>query len=248
MGDMTGKVSLVFGGANGIGRAGAIALAERGATVMIADLDREAGQALAQQIVDAQGTASFVPVDILDDESVADAYRVTEEQFGAVHAVVNSAGTIAHDVPDVFERNVNMLLLSVYRSMRCAVEVLGRAGGGTIVNIASIAGITGSIGAPGYGPAKHGVVGITKDYALSAAADNIRVNVICPGYVMTQQVARFAPDEESSDRLINDTLRVPMRRWGRPEEIGSVIAFLSSPDSSFMTGSVVVADGGLTAR
>ncbi|AEF38624.1 Short-chain dehydrogenase/reductase SDR [Hoyosella subflava DQS3-9A1] len=248
MGDMDGKVGLVFGGANGIGRAGAIALARRGADIVIADRDRKSGEELVSNLSQKYGNAAFVDVDVLDDDSVAAAYASTEERFKAVHAVVNSAGTIAHNVPDVFERNINMLLLSVYRSMRCAVDSLGRAGGGSVVNIASIAGITGSIGAPGYGPAKHGVVGMTKDYALSTAKDNIRVNVVCPGYVLTQQVSRLAPDQESSDRLINEQLRVPMRRWGKPEEIGSVIGFLSSPESSFMTGSVIVVDGGLTAR
>lgn len=248
MRDMTDRVSLVFGGGNGIGRAGALALAQRGASVIVADINEVAGAAVRDEIVVSGGIAEFVAVDILSDSSVENAYTFAENAFGAVHGVVNSAGTITHDGPDVFERNLGMLLISVYRSMRCAVPALTRSGGGTVVNISSIAGITGSIGSPGYGPSKHGVVGLTKDYALSSAKDNIRVNVICPGYVQTQQVQRFAPNQEASDRLINETLRVPMRRWGQPEEIGSIIAFLSSPESSFMTGSVIVADGGLTAR
>jgi NAD(P)-dependent dehydrogenase (short-subunit alcohol dehydrogenase family) len=246
MTELDGRVGIVFGGANGIGRAGAEALARKHAAVWIADLDDQAGTALRDELRAAGATANFVKTDILDEDSIAAAYRAVDGEHGRLDVVVNSAGLIAHDVDDAFVRNIDMLLVSVYRSMRCAVDYLGQ--GGSIINISSIAGITGSIGAPGYGPAKHGVVGLTKDYALSVAKEGIRVNVICPGYVETQQTRRFAPDAESSDRLINETLRVPMRRWGRPEEIGAVIGFLASDEASFMTGSVVVVDGGLTAR
>src|SRR3569833_972225 len=245
---MKGRVALVFGGANGIGRAGAEALAERGATVVVADLDVASGQAVSEKLAAGGRPSSFVRVNILEDESVAGAYRVAEERHGRVDVVVNSAGFITQSGDDAFERNIDMLLHAVYRSVRLGTEVLRRQGGGSIINIASIAGVTGSIGAPGYGPSKHGVVGLTKDYALSTAAEGIRVNVICPGYVWTQQTAAFAPDEAASAALIKDKLRVPMRRWGKPEVIGSVIAFLASDEASFMTGSVVVVDGGLTAR
>lgn len=238
----------MFGGANGIGRGGVEALAERGGTIVIADMDENAGVVLRDQLLATGTPAEFVKVDVLSDESVAAAYVAAEAFRGRIDIVVNSAGLIAFDGEDVFTRNVDMLLVGVYRSVRLAVEAMKRAGGGSIINISSIAGITGSIGAPGYGPSKHGVVGLTKDFALSSARDNIRVNAVCPGYVLTAQVARFAPDQESSDKLINETLRVPMGRWGQPDEIGSVIGFLASDESSFMTGAIVVVDGGLTAR
>lgn len=244
MRDLIGRVALVLGGAHGIGRAAARALGSRGAVVWVADLDHEAASAVAAELDEGRA----VRVDVLSDESVGEAYRTVLASSGRVDIVVNSAGTIAHEGERVFERNIDILLVAVHRSMVHAVEAMRRGGGGSIVNVASIAGVTGSIGSPGYGPAKHGVVGLTKDFALSAAADGIRVNAVCPGYIRTRQTERFAPDEEASRALIEDRLRVPMRRWGEPEEIGAVIAFLASDEASFMTGSIVVADGGLTAR
>lgn len=246
--DLDGRVAIVVGGANGIGRASVLALARRGARVWIADLDVDGAARVVDEVRGAGGAADAVRVDILDESSLADAFELVERESGRLDVCVNSAGLIAHDGERVFERNLDMLLTPVYWATTLAVAAMRRAGGGAIVNVASIAGVTGSIGSPGYGPAKHGVVGLTKDTALSAAADGIRVNAVCPGYVSTQQTERFAPDAASSERLISETLRVPMRRWGEPEEIGAVIAFLASPEASFMTGSIVVVDGGLTAR
>lgn len=248
MADLDGRVAVVFGGAHGIGRASALALARRGARVWIGDLDQDGAEAVCDEARTAGGTAEAVRVDILDESSLAAAFATVERAEGRLDICVNSAGLIAHEGERVFERNVEMLLIPVYRATVLAVSAMKRSGGGAIVNVASIAGVTGSIGSPGYGPAKHGVVGLTKDVALSAAADGIRVNAVCPGYVRTRQTERFAPDAASSERLITETLRVPMRRWGEPEEIASVIAFLASDESSFLTGSIVVADGGLTAR
>lgn len=248
MPDLDGRVAVVLGGAHGIGRASVLALARRGARLWIADLDLEGAESVRDEVRSLGGSADAVRVDVLVESSLADAFAVIERESGRLDICVNSAGLIAHDGERVFERNLEMLLVPVYRAMVLAVAAMRRGGGGAIVNVSSIAGVTGSIGAPGYGPAKHGVVGLTKDFALSVAADGIRVNAVCPGYVRTQQTERFAPDAAASERLIAETLRVPMNRWGDPDEIGSVIAFLASDEASFMTGSIVVADGGLTAR
>jgi meso-butanediol dehydrogenase / (S,S)-butanediol dehydrogenase / diacetyl reductase len=247
--DMGGRVAWVSGGANGLGRAGAEALAKRGATVVVADLDETRGAALAEEL-SAQGSGSvFVSTNVLLDESVEQSFQEVLRRFGRLDVIVNSAGAVTQNGVDRnFEKNVDMLLVGVWRAIKYGLPVMVASGGGAIINIASIAGITGSVGADGYGPSKHGVVGLTKDIAIRHSADNVRSVAVAPGYVLTQMTEPFFSSQEESDALINDKLRVPMRRWGRPEEIGAVIGFLASDEASFITGTVIVADGGLTAR
>jgi meso-butanediol dehydrogenase / (S,S)-butanediol dehydrogenase / diacetyl reductase len=247
--DMSDRVAWVAGGANGLGRAGAEALAKRGAAVVVADLDEQRGTQLAKELSGQGPESVFVSTNVLIDESVAASFREVERRFGRLDVIVNSAGVVTqNDVNHNFEKNIDMLLNGVWRGVTYGLPLLIGSGGGVIINISSIAGITGSVGANGYGPAKHGVVGLTKDIAIRHAADNVRSVAVAPGYVLTRMTQPFFSSEEESTVLINDKLRVPMRRWGRPEEIGAVIGFLASDEASFITGTVVVADGGLTAR
>jgi NAD(P)-dependent dehydrogenase (short-subunit alcohol dehydrogenase family) len=247
MHDLLGRVAWIAGGANGIGRAASVALARRGATVVAADLDESGAADLAAELSDAPVAPTFVRTNILEDASMEASFAEVQSRFGRLDILVNSAGVVSRGNEHDFERNIEMMLVGVWRGVRFGLPLLIASGGGSIVNVSSITGVTGSIGADGYGPAKHGVVGLTKDIALRHAVDGVRSNAVCPGYVLTRMTQRHV-DAGESDALINDTLRVPMRRWGKPEEIASVIAFLASDESSFITGTTIVADGGLTAR
>ena len=147
---------------------------------------------------------------------------------------------------------MDLYLKAPFYASRSAVGEIVRSGGGAIVNVASIAGVTGSPStdaeSTGYPVAKHGVIGLTRSMALAYAKQGVRVNAVCPGYVKTALTARLYADPEASRRLISETLRVPMDRWGEPREIGAVVAFLASDAASFITGQPIVVDGGFLAR
>jgi len=245
---LDGRVALIIGGASGIGRATAEACAAEGAAIAVADLDRERGQETTTALTDGGAQATFVPVDITDEATIAAAVATTVERFGGLDILVTSPGGRPPEWPGYLD----MYLQGPYDACRLALPEMLRRGRGAIVNIASIAGVTGgaarTIEETGYASAKHGVVGLTKTIALAYATQGIRANALCPGYVRTPMTAMLHEAADGGDALINEHLRVPMGRWGEPEEIGKVALFLVSDDSSFMTGQAIVVDGGFTAR
>jgi meso-butanediol dehydrogenase / (S,S)-butanediol dehydrogenase / diacetyl reductase len=244
-----GTAALVIGGANGVGAASCEAIVGRGSAVAVADIDTSRGESLVAELRAAGAHAVFLEVDVLSDDSVRACVEAAETEFGYLDGLVNSAGRVVRaPQEDAFDRNVDMLMFGVWRGLVYGVPALQRNGGGAIVNVASIAGVTGSLGSPGYGPAKHAVVGMTRELALKHAAEDIRVNAVCPGYVETQMTAFLRPDKDQSRRFIEETLQVPMQRWGQPKEIGAVVAFLLSDQASYLTGQPIIVDGGILAR
>ena len=244
------RVALVVGGASGLGRASAEACAEEGATIVVADVNEAGGHDVVSGIRAAGGSASFVATDITDEPAVQQAVQAAVQEFGRLDILITSAGAEASHHGWHFA--IDLYLKGPYYACKYALEEMERGGGGVIVNIASLSGVTGSmaktVDGTGYPCAKHGVIGLTRTIALAYAKKNIRANAICPGYIRTDLTRPMYETEDGGQTLISDTLRVPLDRWGDPHEIGKVAAFLASDDASYITGQPIIVDGGFMAR
>jgi NAD(P)-dependent dehydrogenase (short-subunit alcohol dehydrogenase family) len=251
---LAGRVALVFGGAAGIGRACVDALAAEGASVVVADVDDAGGEQAVTDITAAGGTAAFAHTTIMEEESVADSVRFAADTFRGLNILVTS---VAARPPagmrgvEAWKFGVDMFQTGTYYASRHALPVIVESGNGSVIHIASIAGIRGSligdVDTTAYPTAKHGVIGLTKTLALHYGPHGVRVNAICPGYIATRATQHLR-DADVDGTFVRDKLRVPLERWGRPEEIGKVAAFLASDDASFISGQAIVVDGGMTAR
>jgi NAD(P)-dependent dehydrogenase (short-subunit alcohol dehydrogenase family) len=255
-GQVTGKVALVTGGASGIGRAAAIALAREGANVALADVDAEGGAETVRAVEAAGGAALFVSTDVSRADAVEALIAETVQRFGRLDCAVNNAGIQGELNPtdECSEENWNRIiginLTGVWLCMKYEIARMREQGSGAIVNVASNFGFVGSPGMPAYSAAKHGVLGLTKTAALEYAQSGIRVNAVCPGPVQTPLVDNMLIDQpEAADEIMNSiTRRLPMGRIGQPEEIGEAIMWLCSDGASFATGVALPVDGGFVAQ
>jgi 3alpha(or 20beta)-hydroxysteroid dehydrogenase len=244
VGRLDGKVALVTGGARGQGAAEVRLFAAEGAKVVAADVRVDAGEALAKELGD---DVVFVRHDVADEVSWAAAVAVALERFGGLHVLVNNAGighmaTIAKHTLADYERIVAVNQVGVFLGIRAAIDPMTTAGGGSIVNISSGAGLRATKYMIAYAASKYAVTGMTASAALELARYKIRVNSIHPGVIDTPMLGDIA--ETANDSIVRTT---PLRRMGTPEEIANVALFLASDESSYMTGSHVTVDGGLTA-
>jgi NAD(P)-dependent dehydrogenase (short-subunit alcohol dehydrogenase family) len=236
---LAGKVALVTGAGAGIGRASALAFAEAGARVIVADIDVAGGEETAQSIEQSGGEALFVKVDVTDASEVNTLVAQAVAHFGRLDCAHNNAGVLGTIAPilespdENFDRVMAVNLKGVWLCLKAEIRQMLTQSGGAIVNTASSAGIKGSPTLPAYSASKHAVVGLTKSAALAYARDGIRVNAVCPGYVDTALLDRlFAgePERKESERL--GTL---LGRFGTPQEIAQTVVWLCSDAAAIMT-------------
>jgi NAD(P)-dependent dehydrogenase (short-subunit alcohol dehydrogenase family) len=245
-----GKVAFVTGGANGIGRATAMAFAAAGAAVAVADRNEAGAAATAQQIMTSGGHAMALHCDVTDAGAVERAIDTTVERFGGLHAAFNNAGVeqplaAVHEIDvEDYDRIVGVNLRSVFLCIRRQVPAILASGGGTIVNTASGAGVMGIAGQAVYCASKFGVVGMTKAAALDYAHLGVRINAVCPGIIHTPMIDRVFGDDEAGRAAV--LAQEPIGRMGAPNEIADAVLWLSSDASSFVVGHALVVDGGQT--
>lgn len=260
-GRLNGKVVLISGAGGGLGSAQARLMAGEGATVMLANLPEDPiiaegrpptglwdnAQAVANEIRSGGGKADVVALDVTKEDQWDAAVSKTESEFGKLDVLVNNAGIYYHaglldHTIEKFHQIVNVNQLGVLLGMKAAVPAMKRTGGGSIINFASIYGISGAGVSTAYQSTKGAVRLMTKSAALEFVGDNIRINSICPGMFDTNLFESSVP-KEAWEPLVD---LVPMKRFGKPDEIAYGAVFLASDESSFMTGSDLVIDGGYT--
>jgi len=250
MHDLKGVRALVTGAGSGIGRAIAKRLATGGSSVAVADVKEDGAKEVAQQILDAGGDAIAITADVSRQIDVDRMIAEASSTFGGLEVLVNNAGVgsmgFIESVADAeIERVFGVNLVGVLRTTRAAAPLLKDSGRGRIINIASVEGTRGSGLVPVYSASKAGVIGLTRSNAVELARFGVTVNAVCPGPIQTEMLKPLVADERYREKIIKG---VPMRRLGVPEDVAGAVAFFASEESSFITGNVLVIDGGMTVK
>jgi len=254
---LEGKVALITGGAHGVegelmgfGGASARLFVQEGAKVVLGDIDVQNGEKTASQLRDAGYDALFVKLDVTNEQDWQNAIQTTITNFGRLDIMVNNAGTsgpgdVEETTEEVWQSQMDVHAKGVFLGTKHAIPEMRKVGGGSIINISSIYGIVGSIGSTAYHAAKGAVRIFTKSAAVQYASENIRVNSVHPGFITTPMTRQGIGDPERQEFMLS---RIPMGRIGDPEDIARGILYLASDESSYMTGSELVIDGGMTAQ
>ncbi len=251
--DFSGKVAVVTGGANGIGRAVSLGFAKRGARVVVVDLDAEAGAAVAAEIGNA---AIFRQADVTRSADVQGYVEAAIDTFGAIDCFHNNAGIEGRVTPTaeydeaVFDAVMGVNVKGAFLGLRHVLPVMIRQQRGAVVNTASIAGLVGTAGMPAYVASKHAVIGLTKVAAGEVGPLGVRVNAICPGPIatrMVQDIAKQVSPNNPEGVEERYAASIPLRRYGTAEEVANLVLFLCSDLASNITGAQYVVDGGRTA-
>lgn len=245
------KVALVTGSASGIGQVTAQSYAREGAKVVVSDVDAEGGRQTVEMIKSEGGEACFVKTDVSRPEDCENLVRSAVNEYGRLDIACNNAGIAGEQNPTAdysvegWQRMISINLSGVFYCMKYEIPAMLEAGGGAIVNVASILGKVAFAGSPAYVTAKHGVVGITQNAAVEYGQNGIRVNAVGPGFIHTPMISALEEDQQINEQLV---ALHPIGRLGRPEEVAELIIWLSSEKASFVTGSYYPIDGGYLAR
>ncbi len=252
MARLDGKVALITGAGNGMGRVASELFAREGARIVVADWSEDGGRETVTAVEAAGGEAAFFRVDVAKADQVERLVAFTMERFGALHVLYNNAGIFPADDGGVTEtpeptwdRVMDINLKGVWLGCRYGVPAMLQSGGGSIVNVASFVALMGAATAQiAYTASKGGVLAMTREIAVEYGRRGIRANSLCPGPIATPMLEELMSDPVRKQRRL---VHIPMGRLGRAEELARAALFLASDESSFMTGSQLVVDGGITA-
>lgn len=245
------RAAFITGAGSGIGREIAMAFAQEGAFIIAADINIDAAKKTADMIKEYDAEAVAVHLDAGDFKSFEKAVKEGMKDYGKIDILVNNAGIfdgqkdILDTDPEDFDRVIDVNLKSVFYGTKLVLKNMIKTKRGVIINISSVAGVRGSLASPAYTASKHGIIGLTKDVASKYGQYNIRSIAICPGMIETNMTKGMLEDPtEATKEILNS---IPMRRAGSPDEIGRLAAFLASDDASYITGTEIIIDGGMTS-
>ncbi len=249
---LEGKVIVVTGAGSGIGRASAVIMGSRGAKLVLVDFNAEAGEETLELVRQNGGEGTFVQADVSQASDVQKYIQKALEAYGKIDVAFNNAGILQkfqrfQDISEEeFTRIVNVNLKGVFLGMKYALQVMDKQGYGNIINTASTTAIRAEHSLAAYTASKHGVAGLTKAAAIEYVRKGIRINAICPGGVATTLTAAVPQSLQESGYVPEEFPNMRIGRYAEPEELAQIVAFLASDYSSYMTGSIILADGGIT--
>ncbi|MBP0723835.1 glucose 1-dehydrogenase [Bacillus sp. RG28] len=250
--ELTNKVAVITGAGSGIGRASSIKLASMGAKVVLVDFNKETGEETLKLVIEQGGEGIFIQADVSKSEDVQNYVNKAVEAYGRIDVFFNNAGIIQKFAPftsieeSEFDRIMSVNVKGIFLGLKYVLKVMDEQGFGSVINTASTAGIRAEHSVAVYSASKHAVIGLTKGVALEYAKKGIRINALCPGGVQTALTASVTEQFEKGGYIPEELPNMRIGRYAAPEELAEMVAYLASEKASYMNGSIVVVDGGLT--